>query len=156
VDVIGYSAGGVVARLWVARHGASKVRRVITLGSPLHGAQLAAIGASLGSGVCPTACQQLVPGSALLNGMNRSRLPGSLGWLSLWTSNDETVQPPTSARLDGATNVELQSICPAVTISHSQLPTDPLVTGIVLHAIAPGPLVPPQASQCQALRNGGP
>jgi triacylglycerol lipase len=152
VDLIGYSAGGVVVRLWVARHGGSEVRRVITLGSPLHGAQLAAIGASLGSGVCPTACQQLVPGSALLNEVNRQKLPKSLGWLSLWTANDETVQPPTSARVDGATNVELQSICPTANITHGDLPTDPLVTGIVLRAIAPGVLVTPTADQCANLR----
>jgi triacylglycerol lipase len=155
VDVIGYSAGGVVARLWVERHGASHVRRVITLGSPLHGTQLAAMGASLGSGVCPIACQQLVPGSALLAQLNKSKLPRSLGWLSLYTDNDETVTPPTSARLDGATNVELQSICPAATIGHGDLPTDPLVTGIVLRAIAAGPLVPPVAAECTALRNSG-
>lgn len=150
VDLIGYSAGGVVVRLWVARHGGSHVRRVITLGSPLHGAQLAAVGASLGSGVCPTACQQLVPGSALLNEVNKQKLPKSLGWLSLWTANDETVTPVTSAKLDGATNLELQSLCPTVNISHGDLPTDPLVTRIVLHAIGPGPLVTPSTADCAA------
>lgn len=155
VDVIGYSAGGVVARLWVARHGGGHVRRVITLGSPLHGAQLAAVGSALGNGVCPVACQQLVPGSVLLSEANRPRLPKSLGWLSLYTANDETVTPPTSAKLDGAVNIELQSICPDVTIGHGDLPTSPLVTGIVLRALAAGPLVSPVPADCAALRNGG-
>ena len=44
VDVVGYSAGGVIARLFVRDDGGdSVVRRVLTLGSPHHGTDVAAL-----------------------------------------------------------------------------------------------------------------
>jgi pimeloyl-ACP methyl ester carboxylesterase len=156
VDVIGYSAGGVVAWVWATRHGGAQLaRRVVTLGAPMHGARLAALASWLGSGICPPACQQLVPGSGLLAELDREPVPAGLGWLSLWTANDETVTPPDSARLAGATNVELQSVCPDEVVRHGELPTDPLVTGLVLRAIAAGPLLPPTRADCTALRRAG-
>jgi triacylglycerol esterase/lipase EstA (alpha/beta hydrolase family) len=144
VDVIGYSAGGVVARLWVDRHeGAAVARRIITLGSPLHGADIAGVGSVVAPDACPAACRQLVPGSELLRGLDRTPLPEGLPWLSIWTENDETVQPPESARLDGAVNVAMQSVCPGVRISHGALPTDPLVTALVLQGVGTAPLTAP-------------
>jgi triacylglycerol esterase/lipase EstA (alpha/beta hydrolase family) len=146
VDVVGYSAGGVVARLWVDRHeGASVARRIVTLGSPLHGARLAGAGVALAPDACPEACRQLAPGSSLLDGIDDESLPDGLPWLSIWTENDETVQPPDSARLDGAVNVSLQSLCPQARVSHSALPTDPLVTALVLGGLGTAPLVAPTA-----------
>jgi triacylglycerol lipase len=149
VDVIGYSAGGVVALLWAREDdGAAKARRVITLGSPYHGASIAAGAAGFVPGACPTACQQLVPGSSLLAGLDASPVPARPSWMSLWTTDDQVVTPPTSARLPGAINVPIQSICPAQQISHEQLPTNPVVTAIVLQAIGPGPLRAPTAADC--------
>jgi triacylglycerol lipase len=144
VDLVGYSAGGVVARLWVDRHdGAAAARRVVTLGSPLHGARIAALGAAVAPDACPAACRQLVPGSALLDGIDDESLPDGLPWLSIWTQDDETVQPPDSARLDGAVNLAIQSICPGSRVSHSALPTDPAVTAVVLDALGTAPLTLP-------------
>ena len=146
VDVIGYSAGGVVARLWVDRHdGAEVARRVVTLGSPLHGARIAAVGAALAPDACPRACRQLAPGSDVLTGIDDTPLPDGLPWLSIWTENDETVQPPDSARLDGAVNVPLQGVCPQARVSHGALPTDPAVTALVLAGLGTGPLEAPTA-----------
>ena len=153
VDVIGYSAGGVVVRLWLSDFGgAAEARHVVTLGSPLHGAQIAAVGQAFVPGACPIACQQLVPGSALLNRLNAQRLPAGVSWMSIWTIDDKTVDPPDSARLAGATNVVAQDICPDAVISHSGLPTDPLVTGLVLSAITAAPIRTPTAADCTTLR----
>ncbi len=152
VTVIGYSAGGVVAWLWdVDYGGAGRASAIITLGSPLHGARIAAVGTGYDPAECPVACQQLVPGSALLTMLQQSaaaRPP----WLSLWSTDDQTVQPPDSARLAGAVNVPLQSVCPGVDIQHDQLPTAPLVVGIVLRTLASNRVTAPAAADCAALQ----
>ena len=156
VTVIGYSAGGVVAWLWdVTYDGAARAARIITLGSPLHGANLAAIGAVLDPDVCPAACQELVPGSSLLTWLQRLPSRDRPPWLSLWTINDQVVQPPDSARLPGAVNVPLQSVCPDAVIGHDQLPTAPLVVGIVLHALSTHEISAPVANDCRSLQTLG-
>lgn len=143
VDLVGYSAGGVVIRLWVQEYdGPAGARRIVTLGSPHHGARIAAAGAAAVPGACPTACQQLVPGSRLLADL-ASPVPTPPAWLSVWTADDRTVTPPESARLPGAVNVELQSICPAARPGHGGLPTDPTVTRLVLDALGAAPLATP-------------
>ncbi len=153
VDVVGFSAGGVVARLWdVEYNGVKTARRIITLGSPLHGTRLAAAGAAFAPGACPAACQELVPGSALLTRLQRIPFTGRPAWLSLWTDDDQVVQPADSARLAGAVNIALQNVCPGAVIKHSQLPTAPLVVGLVLHALGRAPLTAPGAADCGSLR----
>ena len=63
------------------------------------------------------------------------------------------VQPPETARLAGAVNVALQSVCPGATIQHGQLPADPLVVGIVLRALAGQPhAAAPGPGQCRSLQ----
>jgi pimeloyl-ACP methyl ester carboxylesterase len=144
VDVVGYSAGGVVAGLWVAREdGAARARRVITLGAPLSGTTVAAVGGASVPDACPVACRQLSPGSAELAELAAARVGEQLPWLSIWTVDDRTVTPPDSARLPGALNVALQSVCPDDRVDHGGLPTDPAVTGLVLRALSAAPLSPP-------------
>jgi pimeloyl-ACP methyl ester carboxylesterase len=153
VTVIGYSAGGVVAWLWdVEYNGVAKARRIITLGSPLHGADLAAVGAADAPDACPQACEQLVPGSSMLHRLQDTGSATRPPWLSLWTTDDQVVQPPDSARLPGAVNVPLQSVCPGASIGHGQLPIAPLVVGIVLRTLHSPTLSPPRASDCRSLQ----
>ena len=151
LDVVGFSAGGVVVRLWVKEYGGARVtRRVITLGSPHHGADLATLGASLGADACPVACQQLVPGSTLLRRLNAGdETPDGPGWVTVWSSDDGVVTPPESARLAGAIDVKLQSLCPGVHITHGDLARDPLPVGLVLSALSAAPLAAPSPADCR-------
>ncbi|MEV4518163.1 alpha/beta fold hydrolase [Dactylosporangium sp. NPDC049525] len=144
VDLVGYSAGGVVVRLWVQDHdGVHKARRVVTLGSPHHGAAIAAAGGAALPEACPLACQQLAPGSSLLAGLH-SPVPQPPLWMSVWTEQDQTVTPPESARLDGALDVPIQQFCPNRGVSHGQLPTDEYVQDLVVTALGADPLEQPQ------------
>jgi triacylglycerol lipase len=154
VDVVGYSAGGVVARLWAADDGGARVaRRIVTLGAPHHGTSVAALGASLLPGQCPAACQELVPNSRLLTDLNTDETPDGPVWVSLWTEQDQIVTPPDSARLDGALNIPVQSVCADARIDHSTLPTDPLAQALVLDALSAAVPVAPTAADCSRLRS---
>lgn len=152
VDLVGYSAGGVVAGLWVARHdGADRARRVVTVGSPLHGTDVAASAAALTPDACPDACRQLAPGSALLAELDRAGVGRAVPWLSVWTGRDTTVTPPTSANLAGAVNVELQDVCPGAGAGHGDLPGDEAVAGLVNRALGTAPITEAPAG-CGTLR----
>jgi len=149
VDVVGYSAGGVVALIWARRDdGFAKARRIVTLGSPFHGTQLAAAAEAIDPSACPAACQQLIPGSTLLTSLNVSSPAGLPRWESLWSTDDKVVTPPDSASLPGAVDIPVQSVCPSVSLTHSQLPTSPVVTSMVLQALGSGPLRHPTAAVC--------
>lgn len=148
VDVVGYSAGGVVARLWVRDDGA-RARRVVTLGAPHHGTTIAAFGAAFAPSSCPAACRQLVPGSPLLDALNEGdETPEGPQWLSLWTTQDQVVTPPESARLEGAVNVALQELCPGASVDHGRLPVDPTVTRLVISALSGPALGRPDPAAC--------
>ncbi len=144
VDVVGYSAGGVVARLWVKEHGGgSLARRVVTLGSPHHGTDVAGLAQVFAPSSCPAACRDLAPGSDLLGRLNRGdETPEGPAWVSIWTTDDQVVTPPSSARLDGALDIVVQDSCPGRQVAHGQLPTDPAVQAMVLAAIGPGAPTP--------------
>ena len=157
VDVVGYSAGGVVAGLWVARDdGAAKARRIVTLGAPLAGTSLAATATVVAPDACPAACRQLAPGSAEITELTRARVGEALPWLSVWTADDETVTPPgLASQLAGTVQAQVQAVCPGAQVSHSALPTDRVVMGLVLRALSTDPLGPGVAGDCAEVRAAG-
>ena len=155
VDVVGYSAGGVVVRIWAAKlGGAALIRRAVTLGSPQHGTDVAGLVTGLLAGACPTACQQLSPGSTVLQDLPET--PAGPRWTSIYTADDDLVIPPASASLRGAIDIELQQICADDQVKHTGLPKDPLTVGLVEQALnGPAPTAAPPASDCAALRRAG-
>jgi len=159
VDVVGYSAGGVVARLWLAGEGADEpVRRVVTLGSPHQGTDLARFAAVSAPQDCPLACQQLEPGSELLTSL--PQVPGAddgVRWTAAWSTSDQVVVPPADASsLRGAVDVELQQVCPGAAVDHGGLVTDPLPVGLVDAALDGSVLeAAPPSSACGQLTARG-
>jgi triacylglycerol esterase/lipase EstA (alpha/beta hydrolase family) len=155
VDLIGYSAGGIVARLWVADGGSNTTRRVVMLGSPNHGTSLADLAGTLATGACPEACRQLTSDSDVLRRLNSDdETPAGPTWVSIWTTQDQTVTPPDTAQLDGAINLPVQSVCADAAISHSDLPSTPLVQAMVLAQLAAGPPTELTEADCVSLRQG--
>jgi len=162
VDVVGFAAGGLVTRLWLADGGADVTRRVVTIATPNQGvtsrAQLANL---VNTRFCKTTCPQLTAGSDLLAGLPDKAAAGRAPWTNVWTKWDKTVSV-TSANLPGAMNVSLQSVCahnrelPSETTAHDDLPSDPLTIGIVLKSLSTTSLTtPPTKADCKTLRRNG-
>jgi triacylglycerol lipase len=149
VDVIGYSAGGVVVRLWVRDHGGAAVaRRVLTLGSPQHGTSEAALGLELAGG-CPPACEELVPDSDLLRKLNAGdETPDGPLWTTVRSATDRVVTPIDSASLAGALNILVQDVCPGSTTPHGGLPGDPVVRAALGSVLGTAPPQVPVAVSC--------
>jgi triacylglycerol esterase/lipase EstA (alpha/beta hydrolase family) len=149
VDVVGYSAGGVVAREWVKNQGGDEAaRRVVTIGSPHHGTDLVQF-ALEAAGTCPQACRQLAPGSDFLRGLNAGdETPDGPTFVSVWSETDQVVTPPDSARLVGALNLTVQQLCPGSTTSHGALPADEVTLEVVESALGVAPPAPPRDVDC--------
>jgi triacylglycerol lipase len=157
VDLVGYSAGGIVVRAFLAdRGGAARARRVVLVGTPNHGTELAGAAAAVDARLCVGACAQLVRGSALLARLNGGdETPAGPAFTSIWTASDRTVTPPASARLEGAVNVRVQDVCAGSGVGHGGLVRDPLVLGLVARALAGALPRPPPPAACAGLRSGG-
>jgi triacylglycerol lipase len=149
VDVIGYSAGGVVARLWVRDgDGGDMARRVLTLGAPQHGTSQAALGAEFAGG-CPTACEQLIPDSDLLRRLNAGdETPAGPLWATIRSTTDQVVTPVDSAALSGALNIVVQDVCPGSTVAHGELPRNPVVLAALDSVLGAGTPEAPNAVSC--------
>ena len=117
VSIVAHSMGGLVARAYLRRHGAGRIDRVITIGTPHAG--------SVHAWLCPgTSLAQLRGRNPWLTALNAEPLP-SVPLVSIWSWHDSMVAPQNSARLAGAENIALAGI------GHNALLRDPGVFDLV-------------------------
>ncbi len=110
VMIVAHSMGGLVARAYLAEARTARVGRLVTLGSPHHGTQLARLG--MGA----NAREMRDGGDWLMNlekkessntGSGHTIFPATL---SIYTLNDDLVYPPESSVLAWAENVPVSAV----------------------------------------------
>jgi len=121
VDIITHSMGGLSSRYYLKNLGGqANVDDWVSLGGPNHGTTWA-YGCFFFS-----PCNQMIPGSSFLNGLNSGdETPGAVNYGTWWSPCDELINPDTSVILSGASNT--QTSC----MGHSALRTDLTVYGQV-------------------------
>jgi triacylglycerol esterase/lipase EstA (alpha/beta hydrolase family) len=99
-----HSMGGLVARAYLRRFGASRVTKVVTIGTPHHGSVLA-------WGFPGRGLEQMRPGNAWLAELNRhEREAAPVPITSIWSRHDSMVGPQASGELACATNLALVGV----------------------------------------------
>jgi len=99
--MLAHSMGGLAARAYLRKHGARRVAKLITLGTPHHGTVTARIAAGKNG-------QQMVPGNAWLKQLNEET--SSVPVVSVFSHQDNIVVPQDSAVLAGAKIVSLSGM----------------------------------------------
>jgi hypothetical protein len=94
IHIVGHSLGGLVARYYVQRLGGdARVHTLVTLGTPHRGTHVARV---VPAGIC----QQMVPGSDVLEELDEPAADCETRFVSFWSDIDALISPKESARLD--------------------------------------------------------
>jgi triacylglycerol esterase/lipase EstA (alpha/beta hydrolase family) len=131
ISIVAYSAGGLVARGALEDNElAQYIGRVITIGSPHNGSEVARLGSLIGGEICPLSCRQMSPDSDYIRELMRPH--DKERWLSLRSSFDEVVTPSESSILSGASNYEISSLCGEEGVTHSKLVSNKSTARIII------------------------
>lgn len=104
VTIICHSLGGLVARAALRAIDPEAIRRIVTIGTPHHGAAIArALNWLSAKQMCPASLWL-----AALNALQEGRVPVPL--TSIWSADDNFVRPASSAHLQGATAREMRGL----------------------------------------------
>lgn len=123
VVLVGHSMGGLAARAYLRAHGAARVAKLVTLGTPHHGSRLALLG------VGPNA-RQMEPQSAWLAALNAPGATPLPPAVSARSPYDNYVMPQDSPLLAGARDVVLGPV------GHLTMAWSAAVTRLLLDELA--------------------
>jgi pimeloyl-ACP methyl ester carboxylesterase len=136
IAVMGHSQGGLEAR-WALKwwpDTRADVDKVVTLGAPNYGA-LYTNQHCIQPDSCSASLWQMRSDSKFLGALNRGAGTYGIPWTSITTTADTVFVSPSEARMPGAANILVQSLCPGDQISHQGLAYDGPTSGIVLDAL---------------------
>ena len=127
VVLVGHSMGGLAARAYLRRQGKRQVAKLVTLGTPHHGTQLARIGLGCNA-------WEMEAESAWIRKLNEGG-PPPVPTLSVWSARDNYIAPQDSSRLAGAREIVLPAL------GHLSMLFSPRVLRILLDetAVTSGP-----------------
>ena len=120
--LVGHSMGGLVARAYLRRHGADKVERLVTLGTPHRGSELARFG-------CGQNAREMRPGSDWLRTLASER--PQIETLALYSPHDNYVLPQANLGWPGTPQRTLDGL------GHLAMLFSPRVAQALLEALAP-------------------
>lgn len=150
VSFVGHSLGGIVARVYLRRHGTRHVDDVITFGSPHGGMATARSGASsvCTAGTPPLACRQLFVGSPYMTALNTpSGAEPDVDYTVAYSRYDRETpdgRPVSTPELTGppadVTPREVQADCPGKwallgVLGHALQPADPVMLAYAEQAL---------------------
>lgn len=123
VILVGHSMGGLAARAYLRQFGGMRVQRLLTLGTPHAGSQLARFGMGRNA-------RQMEPGSAWLQALALNGLP--VETVSLYSRHDNYVVPQDSMALPAATRLTVDGV------GHLAMLFSPRVAAALLGALETG------------------
>lgn len=99
--LVGHSMGGLVSRAYLQRYGGARVARLVTLGTPHQGSELARLGFGDNG-------RQMRPHSPWLQAL--ASPPASVDTVALYSPQDNFVMPPALLELRGAQNQAIAGV----------------------------------------------
>ncbi len=134
LHIVGHSKGGLVGRYLVARLGwHTRVRTLITLGSPHHGTPTAVLGMAVFTGLVSRSVWQMLPHSRFMRDLHDHPIPATTRLVSIYSRADlvcpHVYSEVTTADAADAHNLVVQGL------GHMELVDDPWIYGLIVRQL---------------------